>query len=538
MLTAIDLLIIFMNRKIFILLIILMSIAVIGIITVQILWINNSVEIRTKDFSSDVKSALFEASKNIEKREFRDFIDEHRPIFEMSKQINKRNLREFYFEKLDTINNEKFIYKQQILIDNFETPLSILNRDSTIKNYSSYFSKKEKEISSLKLNNFDTDINDKIKPTLRMVKTGHFSLMNQFVMESFYKETAPRTPIYKRVNNKEIRLNIGSMLRLKGIKTPFEFAVFDNELPTKLKSDNFNKAIGSNFVVRIFENDLGTSEYKLFVNFPKKRDYILAEIKKTLILASTFILFIILAFATALYQLIKQKQISEIKTDFINNMTHEFKTPIATINLALDAIKNPKIINDKEKILHYTKIIRQENKRMHAQVENVLRISKLEKNQVDISKEVVDIHDILEDAITHVELIVKNRNGYIKNHFKALQTEILGSELHLTNVITNILDNAIKYTTTEPKIDIYTENIGKSVLIKIKDNGIGMNKNVQKHVFDKFYREQKGNIHNVKGHGLGLSYVKKITEHHQGVVTVESEKGKGSTFILKLPIIN
>ena len=515
-----------------------MSIAVIGIITVQILWINNSVEIRTKDFSSDVKSALFEVSKNIEKREFRDFMDDNRPIFEMSKQTNKRNLREFYFEKLDTTNNEKFIYKQQILIDNFETPLSILNRDSTVKNYSSYFSKKEKEISSLKLNNFEKDINDKITPTLRMIKTGKISLMDQFVMESFYKETAPRKPIYKRINNKEIRLNISSMLRLRGIKTPFEFAVFDNELPTKLKSDNFNKVIGSNFVVRIFENDLGVSKYKLFVNFPKKRDYILAEIKKTLILASTFILFIILAFATALYQLIKQKQISEIKTDFINNMTHEFKTPIATINLALDAIKNPKIINDKEKILRYTKMIREENKRMHAQVENVLRISKLEKNQVDISKEVVDIHDILEDAVTHVELIVKNQNGYIKHHFKALQTEILGSELHLTNVITNILDNAIKYTVVEPKIDIYTENIGKSVLIKIKDNGIGMNKNVQKHVFEKFYREQRGNIHNVKGHGLGLSYVKKIIENHQGVITVESEKGKGSTFIVKLPIIN
>ena len=255
------------------------------------------------------------------------------------------------------------------------------------------------------------------------------------------------------------------------------------------------------------------------------------------ILSLLFTLVIVVAYTSAIYQLIRQKQISEIKSDFINNMTHEFKTPIATINLAVEAIRNPKIIDDKEKVERYLTMIKDENKRMHAQVENVLRISKLEKNQLDISKDRVDVHDIIHDAMAHVELIVDDRGGYINLHLEAESSEVLASDMHFTNVIVNILDNAIKYSPEAPKIDVYTEVANNNIIIKIKDQGAGMSKAVLKKVFEKFYREHTGNIHNVKGHGLGLAYVKKIIEDHQGEVYVESEKGKGSTFYVKLPLI-
>jgi two-component system phosphate regulon sensor histidine kinase PhoR len=246
----------------------------------------------------------------------------------------------------------------------------------------------------------------------------------------------------------------------------------------------------------------------------------------------------VLTYSSALNQLIKQKQISEIKTDFINNMTHEFKTPIATINLALDAIKNPKIIDDKEKVQRYLLMIKEENKRMHAQVENVLRISKLEKNELDISKEPRDVTEIIEDAIEHVGLIVEDRSGIINHHFNAARNTILLNEVHFTNVLVNVLDNAIKYSPEAPIIDVFTENIKDFILIKIQDQGAGMSKVAQKRVFEKFYREHTGDLHNVKGHGLGLSYVKQIVEDHNGQIYVESEKGKGSTFIIKMPLIN
>jgi two-component system, OmpR family, phosphate regulon sensor histidine kinase PhoR len=257
-----------------------------------------------------------------------------------------------------------------------------------------------------------------------------------------------------------------------------------------------------------------------------------------IVLSIVFTSIIIIAYGSAIYQLIRQRQISQIKTDFINNMTHEFKTPIATINLALDSIKNPKILNDQEKVLRYLGMIKEENKRMHAQVENVLRISKLDKNELNISKERYELHDLIEDAITHVELIVEDRQGYVKTHLNADKSSVLANETHFTNVIVNILDNAIKYSDEAPKIDVYTENVGNNIILKISDQGNGMTKAVAKRVFEKFYREHTGNVHNVKGHGLGLAYVKRIVEDHQGHISVESEKGKGSTFIIKMPLIS
>ena len=203
----------------------------------------------------------------------------------------------------------------------------------------------------------------------------------------------------------------------------------------------------------------------------------------------------------------------------------------------MDALKNPKVKNDQEFLTRYLGMIREENKRMHAQVENVLRISKLEKNEIDLPKERIDLHEIVEDAITHVSLIVESRGGYINTHLNADKSSIFGNELHLTNVVVNMLDNAIKYTDGAPKIDVYTENVKDSIVLKIVDQGIGMSKVVLKRIFEKFYREHTGDIHNVKGHGLGLAYVKRILDDHDAQVFVESEKDKGSTFTINLHLI-
>ncbi|HFS68050.1 MAG TPA: HAMP domain-containing histidine kinase [Flavobacteriia bacterium] len=523
-----------MRKKIFVFLSLIMLVSIVGIILIQTFWINNAIEISKNQFSSNAKSALKDVATNIEKREFRDFIEENRDFFSHTQQNPKnRDLRTYIFQKIDTINNEIFTYKQSTLIDNYEVPKDS-KTNTSIKNFKSYFSKKEKEISSLDVN-IKKDLRG--KQNYKATTYSELPAFSKLEMEQVYKEVAPSKPIYQRISKKELKDNLQKELKSRGIDTPFEYAVFAGEFPTKLRSKNFNDNKKDVLITPIFYNDLGKTKYYLKVYFPDKKGYIFSNIKKPLFMAVTFIILIILVFIFALYQMIKQKKISEIKTDFINNMTHEFKTPIATINLALDAIKNPKIITNKEQVLKYVNMIRDENKRMHEQVENVLRISKLEKNQLEISKEVVDIHDILNNAISHVELIIKNKGGYIKKHYNAILTEVLGNNLHLTNVFVNILDNAIKYSKEAPKIDVFTQNHGNAIIVKIKDQGMGMTKAVQKQVFDKFYREQKGNIHDVKGHGLGLSYVKKIIENHNGTVSVESEKDKGSTFIIKLPTI-
>ena len=215
-------------------------------------------------------------------------------------------------------------------------------------------------------------------------------------------------------------------------------------------------------------------------------------------------------------------------------MTHEFKTPIATINLALSAIKNPKTIVNKEKVKKYLQMIYDENNRMHDQVENVLMISHLERNQLNIDKTKQDINEIIDLAISHVSLIVENNNGNIITEKDADNSMVIGNETHLINVMVNILDNAIKYNDNSPEIFIKTLNIGSRVLIEIKDNGIGMSKAVQSKIFEKFYRKQTGDLHDVKGHGLGLAYVKKIIAFHNGNITVDSAVGKGSKFTIQL----
>ncbi|MDY7395534.1 HAMP domain-containing sensor histidine kinase [Aureibaculum sp. 2210JD6-5] len=522
-----------MSKRVFVLLIILMSIALIGIIAVQIYWINYSIDIRKKQFTNDVKFALAKVSENIQEREISDYYRKFKPVIDSASRIGDTTKKEFIFQQVDTAKNEVFSFRKSILENDNKSSVPLFESDSLT--FKTFFGEKEEKIT--KIDNLNLNDFKEQTPEQRIYEVGRMTRLEAIQYEDIFKDLAPRQPIYDRIGTNEISLNLENELRDRGVDIKFEFGVFGDGLATKVKSSKFKSIKGKSYSVPLFIDNDGDSDYELRVTFPSKNEYILASITNILVLAAIFILVIMLAFGSAIYQLIKQKQISAIKTDFINNMTHEFKTPIATINLALDAIKNPKIINDKEKVLRYTEMIREENKRMHGQVENVLRISRLEKNQLDITQGVNDLHDIVEEAITHVELIIKDKGGYINLHLEALQSEVMVNKFHFTNVITNILDNAIKYTNEPPKIDIYTENAGNYIILHVKDQGIGMNKNVQKHVFDKFYREQKVNIHDVKGHGLGLSYVKKIVEHHHGNVYVASEKGKGSTFTIKLPLI-
>jgi len=225
-----------------------------------------------------------------------------------------------------------------------------------------------------------------------------------------------------------------------------------------------------------------------------------------------------------------------MKSDFINNMTHEFKTPIATIKLALDAIKNKQVQNDLLKRDQYLKMIRDENERMNFQVENVLRISQLDRKENIIKKSVCDLHAVINESLLHLDLLLKDRNVQVKLDFLSMNSEIEISEDDFVNVFVNILENAIKYSGEEPEIRIVSEDKNNSILIKVIDNGIGMTSDVKNKIFDKFYRKTKGNIHDVKGHGLGLSYVKKIIDLHNGTIYVDSEIGKGSAFIITLPL--
>lgn len=517
----------------FVLIVVLMSISLIGIISVQLYWIDNAVESKDKQFDSDVIKSLARTSERIASRERDEFIREYEPILRNIKLANKAEIKNIFLQQIDTTGKQKFTFGATILEEDFKIPSDFLDNDSII--YKRITTKKD--FFQAKLLDNGGDFNNQVDED-RFSSTKQFSLFGGKDITSYLNDYKKYKPIHQRISNREINTTLREELSRRDIEIDFKYGVYNSEgFATKLKSGYYTINPKESYKYPLFRNEDGLSDYNLFVTFPTKNKHILSGISYILLLSLFFIFIIIVAFSSSLYQLVKQKKISEIKTDFINNMTHEFKTPIATINLALDSIKNPKIISDSDKVLRYIKMIRDENKRMHAQVENVLRISRLEKNQIEITKEQIDIHDLVEDAITHVRLLVLDKKGTISTHFQAIQTEVFANQFHLTNVVVNILENALKYSVNPPRIDVYTESTNKYFIIKIRDEGIGMTKNAQKYVFDKFYREQKGNIHDVKGHGLGLAYVKEIVTNHHGTVFVESEKGVGSTFTIKLPLI-
>ncbi len=254
------------------------------------------------------------------------------------------------------------------------------------------------------------------------------------------------------------------------------------------------------------------------------------------IFSTTILLIVMIYFAYTTFVILRQKKLSEIRTDFINNLTHEFKTPISTISLSTDVLLDDDTRNNPEKVAQYTEIIKQENNRLKIQVDKVLQLATLDVKTIVLNKEVKDAHKLVLDAMRGFSLILKEREGEIQTNLNASKSALNVDSLHFTNIIYNLIDNAIKYSPEKPRLLISTENIKNSFLLKIEDNGIGIEKNQQKHIFDKFYRVSTGDIHDVKGFGLGLSYVKTIVELLNGKISLESEIGKGCRFTIEIPI--
>lgn len=325
-------------------------------------------------------------------------------------------------------------------------------------------------------------------------------------------------------------------LSKNNINLDFEFAIVTSDL-NFINSNGFS--IGMNTDKSTFEyplNPRGNYTLKLYIDKPA--NYIIRRTGWMIGASILFTIIIISAFGVTVRTVFKQKQLSEIKSDFINNMTHEFKTPLATISLAVDALGNSKVLTRTDQILYYTGIIRDENRRMHKQVEKILQAAQLETEDLELKLQTVDAHQIVKNAAANIMLLLEEKNGTLKQDLQAKRFLIKADDVHFSNIIANLLDNAIKYSNDPIAIEIKTYNPNKTTwAVEIKDNGIGMSKETLNHIFEKFYRAHTGNLHNVKGFGLGLSYVKSVVDAHHGNVKVVSQPGKGSSFILEFQMI-
>ncbi len=424
-------------KRIFPLIVVLISLSVIGILFIQMSWINNAIKLKREEFVNGVEKSL---------------------------------------EKTRELLQDRFIYKLNLGFINEES------KQYTLKN--------------------------------------NFTLVGNFT-------------------NDEINEIVSRALQENNVKYKYEFSVTNIFKSIVFQSEGFKVTdMHTAYFIELSPEGSVRSKETLYLSIYEDKNQVIREMGWMIIASIVFTCIIILAFAVTVRTLFNQKKLSEIKSDFINNMTHELKTPLATISLAIDALTNEKVIHDAQKVKLYSSMIKEENKRMNKQVEKILQAARLEKEEIKLNLTSINAHQDINKVADNLALQVQEKGGTLQLRLNAHDHMIMADDVHFSNIIFNLLDNALKYADKAPYIEVETLNPhpGGILAIKIKDNGIGMDKETQGRIFERFFRAHTGNLHNVKGFGLGLSYVKAIVEAHDGKIKVESTPGRGSTFTVTFPL--
>jgi len=322
----------------------------------------------------------------------------------------------------------------------------------------------------------------------------------------------------------------------RNLNLSFEYVVYDCFTDSIVFGDFVDlEAEAKSLVYRTSDREKWEKRSHYFgVYFPSKELYMLEDMS-IWVVSTIFLLLVVIFFAYTIWTILKQKRLSEVRTDFINNMTHELKTPISTISLSTEVLSNPNITKDPERLSNYAKIIKEESERLKNQVDKVLQMATLDKKKVDLDRKKVDLHKVVKKTVKGFELILDANEAKIELELNATRAFIHGDEMHLTNILYNLIDNAIKYCEKKPHLFISTKDKGSGFYLRVRDNGIGMSREEQKHVFEKFYRVPTGDQHDVKGFGIGLNYVRKMVKQHGGKIQLKSEPKSGSTFRIYFP---
>ena len=542
-----------MNRKKFAGLIIMMLLSILGIIWVQIVWIRNAINIRNESFNNAVYISLTNAANAIESSRkmnfFNNFVMDDPGLYNnnLSGSSNYLSINSYssdsganvrvkitnqsYTGSYDTgkvtINDRSFSIKGDTTI--------VYNSDTLTYSATQLPGKMSVAEPGQELNSNTNSFYVRQSDFIEWVKkrSTEFQNMSDKIISEIYQWEKTL-----ELDNKEIEYSLRQSFSFAGIQTPFEFAVVKDGAVQSgtYKSSEKPDFLKSNYKIRLFPGNIIRQDLILSVVFPDRTNYVLGSISWLLVGSFLFSLFILATFGLSLFFIIRQKKISEIKSDFINNMTHEFKTPIATISLAADTITNPKVINNETSIKHFISLIKKENSRMNKKVETILQIASLDKKEIEFRFENVSMHTIIEHAVETIDIQVQQRNGRVVLHLDASEQIVYGDNEHLANLVNNLLDNAIKYSPDSPEITISTKDIDRGIVVSVEDKGIGMSKSVQSKIFERFYRQSSGNVHDVKGFGLGLNYARAIIEAHKGNISVFSEPGKGSRFDVFIPL--
>jgi two-component system, OmpR family, phosphate regulon sensor histidine kinase PhoR len=557
------------------LIVVLMSLASFGLMGFQYYWVRNAVRINQERFDQNVLQVLSSTIAELEKGETSDVL--------LSQLIQDSALQETIFKKIDPIELQIQTsprYSRPSVVDTmlalpapqvsetFRRMMSIRGVD--ISELETFFTFMTPEIASSMFTPDEMQIllqekerqldyisksqgflqrrrqtrqdymESRTEVTLsddaidKILKT---NLKIELINQAYAELAEGQQAILDRLDTGSVKQMLRKRLIEKGISEDFELGLLNDKeemFPIGQVADLFRlKTYGVQ--AKLFPNDIFGKDNFLFIFFPEKNTHVIQQVWLPIVSSVVFIFVIIFCFIYAIKVIIRQKALSKIKNDFINNMTHEFKTPLATVSLAVEALQDPELSNQDKFRTRYLGIIKDENKRLVSQVEKVLQAAALDKKDFQLKIEPINLTQLLESNVEHICLQVENRGGKINFINKLRDGEMEGDAFHLTHIFNNLLDNANKYSKENPVIRVEAWEEGDQVLVSIQDQGIGLSKEAIKKIFDKFYRVPTGNVHDVKGFGLGLSYVKTMVEAHKGEIHVHSDLGKGSTFTINLP---
>jgi two-component system phosphate regulon sensor histidine kinase PhoR len=508
-----------------------MAVVLSGLIFVQTHLIKRAADIREEQFNRSVTNVLMRVAsrlENYEQQEAQYYADIGQiPGSNLPKEDfipfprNNTNKGSFEFELSVTDNSVSSYYRQRVQIDVQDSLDALAEGD-------------EKKAFRSTLPDLSRIMADQQRRAIAWLNNTSWIRFKLFLEER---------PIEKRIDSLYLAQVLASEIAVTGIDLDYKYAIKNSNLGQERivlgdRDFNKNKRKGE-FSQPLFQMDRnGAKPNYLHIYFPKRSGYLLRETGLTIIPTIILTALLIGIFVYTIMVIFRQKKLSMIKNDFINNMTHELKTPISTISLASQMLQDGSVANTPKIIEHISNVINTESKRLGFQVEKVLQMAVFNEGRLKFKFKEFDVNKMVETIVGNFELRVKSKNGVLTTEINAENPMIKGDEVHITNVVFNLLDNAMKYSKEIPEIKVTTYNKKESVVISVEDKGIGISKEHHAQIFDRFYRVPTGNIHNVKGFGLGLSYVKKIVDSHNGTIKVESAVNKGTKFSIFFPQIN
>lgn len=515
-----------------------MGLSMIGLIAFQLYWIDSLVTANEERFRKDVLEALNNVASKLEKHEAVAAYNKLRLLNstpggkrkERHRQVFKRKF-EPKMEVSNQGNEQVFMFFDTVqfgdglqVVMNFSSGTQSLfpHENEVPGGINEELKKKNVEI--MELEEQLARVSKKYELT--------FDVVNDLMV--------PGRSLMSRFNPHQLDSLLDVELKYKGIEIEYDYGVIAPRLNRFVMITNERKQdalVASELKAGLFPNDVFGNDSYLAIDFPEKRNFLVNKIWSSLASSGFLVLVILFCFGYSIRTIVHQKKISEMKNDFINNMTHELKTPISTVSLAVEALNDKDIENSNLKN-KYLKVIGDENKRLGEQVEKVLQIAAIDRKDYNLKEEMLMMNEVVREAAEHISVQIEQRGGRLNLVENAKIDQVMGDRTHLTNIVLNLLDNANKYSPDAPNITLRTEYMDDAFNLTVQDKGIGMNKEQQKHIFQKFYRVPTGDRHDVKGFGLGLSYVQNMVEAHGGKIDVDSEPGKGSKFSITLPIAN